>query len=281
MARHADDFDPLTWCSLRLGLFSPTGLPIGSATGFTVPHEGKRYLVTNWHVFSGRDVVSGKVLDETHAAIPAVISVDLHDTVVPGRWRRVRYPLYDASGTQRWIDHPGGVGHPGAVDVAALPIQYPPGAVWRDFPVELANTDAQITVAGTVHIIGFPVGLAVGDNFPIWLSGHIASDPIFDYDRRPVLLIDARTRSGMSGSPVILRTDRIRAGALLATITGEQTQFLGIYAGRVHRDADIGYVWRPHVLDEVLTGRVDLTRRPGRFNPTLPGDDSPITDVEL
>jgi hypothetical protein len=66
-------------------------------------------------------------------------------------------------------------------------------------------------------------------------------------DSRPVLLIDARTREGMSGSPVVIRTRELRTKSppglhLMASWSAEK--FLGIYAGRIAADLDIGYVWR-------------------------------------
>ena len=81
-----------------------------------------------------------------------------------------------------------------------------------------------------------------------------ASDPGLDYDGRPAFLIDATTRGGMSGSPVVLRlhggyrtseNNYIMAG-------GTTTRFIGVYSGRIHGQAEIGRVWRPHVIPEIL-----------------------------
>jgi hypothetical protein len=278
-----EEADRLSYSSLRLTLFGPppAELELAQATGFTVSHEGKVYLVSNWHVFSGRDPVTGELMDQIFAALPDSIAVDFHDGGLAGRWKRARFPLYDAAGVPRWRDHPAGVRHRDAVDVAVLQIDPPTGVKLYHFPEHRSKTGERVSVAGVVFIIGFPVGLAVGDNFPIWLSGRVACDPIFDYDRRPILLIDARTRKGMSGSPVIIRTNEIYSdnGLLLMTVGAELTKFLGIYSGRVHADADIGYVWRPHVLDELLCGHL-IERKPGRLGYLLPGDDSPISEVD-
>jgi hypothetical protein len=62
-----------------------------------------------------------------------------------------------------------------------------------------------------VYIIGYLEGINVGNGvliggaphggWPIWMTGHIASDPGLDYYGRPVYLINASTGGGLSGAP--------------------------------------------------------------------------------
>jgi hypothetical protein len=242
------------------------------ATGITVQVGNQDYLVTSRHVVTGYS-----------DATPDEIAVDHHDATLVGRWVRVTYPLRDTNGRPMWIEHPSGQGARGWVDVAALPFKRTPGIHVVPFPLELADSAAYPTVAAPVSVIGFPRGVGTGGNWPIWITGHIASDPDLDYDYRPVFLIDARTREGMSGSPVVIRTNQIieRQESTIIYSTGPTTtKFLVVYAGRLGNDFDIGYVWRPYVLREVLEGRVDPTVQPGRFNAHLSDDDSPIRDAE-
>jgi hypothetical protein len=195
---------------------------------------------------------------------------------------RVSLPLYGADGTPRWKEHPTGRSANGGavVDVAALPFDRTPRTFYHPFPIESADSDAYVAVGDTVSVIGFPRGVGVAGNWPVWITGHIASEPDFDYDDRPVFLIDARTRSGMSGSPVVLRTQLAQSGKDVAFSMVRRDRFLGIYAGRLKADLDIGYVWRPHVLTEILTGQVIETSGHRRFNAHLAGSDSPIRDLE-
>jgi hypothetical protein len=53
-----------------------------------------------------------------------------------------------------------------------------------------------------VFVLGFPRGMSGGAEFPIWKRGSIASEPNFDIDNLPKILIDTATREGMSGAPV-------------------------------------------------------------------------------
>lgn len=59
----------------------------------------------------------------------------------------------------------------------------------------------------------------------------------------PAFLIDAKTREGQSGSPVIF-CDK----------TGNEngTFLLGIYSGRVNKNSDLGYVWKAKLIREVI-----------------------------
>ena len=105
-------------------------------------------------------------------------------------------------------------------------------------------------------------------------TGHIASYPDIDSETdRQAFLIDATTRAGMSGSPVVLRLDSYsKSDGSQVIAGGVATKFLGIYAGRIHDDSEIGRVWRPFVLQELLQGKLifdEVTRRvaPSRLSP--------------
>jgi hypothetical protein len=152
--------------------------------------------------------------------------------------------------TPRWVEHPRGQ----AVDVVAVPLHLAGRARIHPLDLGLADSDVAVQAAMPVSIIGYPFGLAAGQVWPIWKTGHIASDPDLDYAGQPVFLIDATTRSGMSGSPVIRRAHggyRARDGSYALGVDG--TRFLGVYSGRIHGDSEIGRVWRPFLVNEILT----------------------------
>ena len=118
--------------------------------------------------------------------------------------------------------------------------------------MSLAHTDLKIEPAMTVSIIGYPFGLH-SDRWPIWKTGHIATNPDLNFEGKPAFLIDATTRPGMSGSPVVVRM----WGAYLDNagnynIGCGATRFLGVYSGTIYETSEIGRVWRPQVIDEIL-----------------------------
>lgn len=124
-------------------------------------------------------------------------------------------------------------------------------------------------------VIGFPGARTSYKFFPIWVTGYVASEPQLDYDNAPVVLINATTTGGMSGSPVF----QIEDGSYIDDqrgmhIEGQRVlKFLGIYSGRIteanlnHLAADscledhsqlksnilnIGLVWKPFVINKLI-----------------------------
>lgn len=239
--------DPLSAMSLRLQLTS-LGNVLGTATGFTVAHRGRPFLITNWHVVRGRNPDTGELLTAT-GAIPRELRMYCHAEPL-GTYIAHVEPLYGPDGhTPQWIEHPRGE----AVDVVAVPLQLAGGARIHPLDLGLANADIAVEAAMPVSIIGYPFGLVTGGTWPIWKTGHIASDPDLDYDGQPAFLIDATTREGMSGAPVVRRAHggyRTRDGNYSIGVDG--TRFLGVYSGRIHGESEIGKVWRADLVNEIL-----------------------------
>jgi hypothetical protein len=62
-------------------LLTPTanGHDLGSASGFLVEAGTDRYLITNWHVVTGRDSYTGEPMDKQYAAVPDHLDVQFSD----------------------------------------------------------------------------------------------------------------------------------------------------------------------------------------------------------
>lgn len=220
---------------------------LGSATGFVVEAEGKLYLVSNWHVITGCDPVNMRPIDQA-GDIPNSILVWHHSNTL-GVWHWRIEPLYDSEGRPRWIEHP----LENKVDVVLLPLSVvDEGVKTYPFDLSLADTDMTVQVTSQVFIIGFPLGLSGPGVFPIWKEGIVASEPELDYRGEPVVLIDARTLGGMSGSPVIMHSTSYRTKTAMNQTAAPVTRFLGVYSERLHEKSDIGKVWRPRVIKEIL-----------------------------
>lgn len=263
--------DPLSATSLRV-VPKFNELELASATAFIVEWKQTQYLITNWHVVTGRNADTNECLDKKHAAIPNRLMVRFHAKGNLGSWTSIDIPLFDEHELKTWREHPLGK----EIDVVAIAL--PPEVTSRigihSLDLALANIDMLATPALPVSVIGYPLGISVGESWPIWKTGHIASDPDIDFQPgKPAFLIDATTRSGMSGSPVVLRLDSYsKSDGSQILAGGIATRFMGIYSGRVHEDSEIGRVWRPFVLSELLQGKLifdEVTRRvpPGRLAP--------------
>lgn len=220
-----------------------------SGTGFIVTHNSINYLITNWHMVTGRNPDTGQPISKTGAADPTTLNIWFHTAGQLGSWVLKTENLLDPkTGDKKWIEHPNGR----QVDVVALPISNYTDISIYPFDRNLASTDLILFPSEPVSIVGFPLGLASAGKFPIWKTGHIASDIDLDYNQKPVFLIDATTKSGMSGSPVIAR----RTGFIITSkgnnIGGQATRFLGVYSGRIQDQSDVGMVWKPEVINAIL-----------------------------
>ena len=236
---------------------------LASATAFTVIWNDRPFLVTNWHVVTGRNADTGECLDTTHSAIPNKLSVNFHAKGNLGAWKRVVIDILNADEQPIWLEHPLGR----TIDVVAVPLQKLNDAAIHHLDLSLTEVDMLPMPAMPISVIGYPLGLAAGESWPIWKTGHIASDPDIDFQaERPAFLIDATTRSGMSGSPVILRqSSYMKKNGAQVLAGGIVTKFMGIYAGRIHDDSEVGRVWRPFVLTEIFGQRLifnEQSRRP-------------------
>lgn len=228
---------------------------LGSATGFIVLRQERAYLITNWHVVSGRDPYTGQPL-ASHGGTPDCLNVAylLPPTASGLSWELRQEPLLDDSGAPRWLEHPT-FGR--RVDVAALPLTKADGAQIMPYTLGPPPSSAAIRamVADFVNIVGFPFGVTAAGAIAIWTKGAIASEPEIDFDMRPCFLIDARTRQGQSGSPVIAYSPggpTVMEDGSLAILTGTAVNLLGIYSGRINKESDLGMVWKPRAIQDIV-----------------------------
>jgi hypothetical protein len=256
-----------------LGNENGTEVRYAQATGFVIRHEGMRYLVSNWHVMAGRNAETGKPLHSS-AATPTALDVWCHSKVPGVSAARVRLGLYDPEDGPLWLEHRDSGSQ---YDVAALPIDV--GQAFTEVLAGAASVEAfnldeddahgwtvrNLLVTERVSIVGFPLGRTAGSIWPIWAQGHVASEPRIPFQHLPVILIDARTNQGQSGSPVIYR--QWTPSGYDSTPTGESdfatatnTRLVGVYSGRLvgtgeggQQVLDVGRVWTADAIRTVLT----------------------------
>lgn len=239
------------------------GQPLSSATAFVVVYDSKAWLITNYHVVTGRNTETGEPLSRT-GATPEYLRIWHHASLSAtgqGAWCLVDEPLYSsATGEPLWHKHPRfcskDMENPTEpnVDLAALPLSQRHDSIQlHPLDLDLASTDARVSPGLPVSIIGYPFGRTGAALFPIWKTGHIASDPDAYWSPR-YFLIDATTRPGMSGAPVIYRAFGTLQSVNGAIVAGNASKFLGVYSGRIRDDAEIGIVWRPELIIETIMG---------------------------
>lgn len=99
--------DPLSLTSLYLKLYV-RDQHLSNASGFVVRYAERNFLVTNWHVLSGRHADTQKPLSPT-AGIPDQLRIAhlLTDAGSSGfAWQFRREALQDGNGKATWFEHP-------------------------------------------------------------------------------------------------------------------------------------------------------------------------------
>ena len=238
---------------------------LGNASAFFYALNKRTFLITNWHVVSGRNP-AGRAPLLSNAAIPD--SLKLHIPIDTSRegvksmgWKEGLLPLYvDESRTSPvWFVHPV---HREAVDVVAIPLDGLSDTMLlaaNDKGLDLDDLDLYPSL--DVYVVGFPRAMFGGARLPIWKRGSIATEPDFDIDGLPKFLIDTATREGMSGAPVYAQ----EVGTWMprgvtdpgARIIGKGRMFVGVYSGRIGAEnefkAQLGIVWKASVINEIIS----------------------------
>jgi hypothetical protein len=221
--------DPLLFATARVSTFIGThGLT--NASGFFFRRDEKLFLVTSRHVF----------IDEAPGHHPDRIEIELHlDAHDAARSTGWSVPLY-AGKRAAWTQ---GTDDAGEIDVAVIAIEeakLPAGVALHAFtPRHLATADDRVPIGQPLVIPGFPLGFHdVMHHLPVTRSATIASPWGLRFQGQGFFLTDARTHSGTSGAPVVMRED---AGA--ATPSDPlRWKLLGVHSSRMdmgNRDRNI------------------------------------------
>ncbi|OBZ10740.1 hypothetical protein A8L34_19420 [Bacillus sp. FJAT-27264] len=232
-------------------------MKLSNATCFFYQYNERNYLVTNWHVVSGRNSITGETLNQ-HGAIPNILKVNLFfQQDVYMDLKSLNIKLYTESDEPTWFEWKEGHRY---IDVAIIPVITP--EEYRIFPINMLgdayNEDTTPLVREDVFILGYPFGVDGGGGLPIWKRGSIASEPSIDIEGLPMLYVDTASRSGMSGSPVIYKERRpITLMDSQKKITSRyRTKFVGVYSGRIGADdefkAQLGIVWKADIIEKMI-----------------------------
>ncbi|CAI0696481.1 trypsin-like peptidase domain-containing protein [Serratia entomophila] len=238
---------------------------LSKGTGFITKTKFGDVIVTNRHNVTGKDQNTGKHLSSTLGE-PDRIAVHFFCMCDDGINVKTEKHIIKIknNGSALWLEHPV---LKEKADVVIIPIINYKLDIPHYFKYEIStrkldvhdpeegimtngSLPLSVDVADRVSIIGYPYGKRINNTLPIWLSGYIASEPYVNYDNLPVFLVDARTRKGQSGSPVVKVTsggmDRLEASENIshATFNPGCIRFLGIYSGRLSEESDIGMVWK-------------------------------------
>lgn len=249
----------------------------GPATAFVVQLNKRYFLVTNYHVVSGRRSTDNAPLS-SRCGLPTHLRCYFHGQNL-GTWTQKVFRLYSGDGDPSADKPIWSAAHlQGSTflfaDVVILPLMECDDV--KLYPVTMTDGVPIATCpCSRATVIGFPGARTSYKFFPIWVTGYVASEPQLDYDNAPVVLINATTTGGMSGSPVF----QIEDGSYIDDqggmhIEGKRVwKFLGIYSGRITEAnlnllaedsclednsplksniLNIGLVWKPLVINKLI-----------------------------
>jgi hypothetical protein len=231
---------------------------ISRATGFFYNRKGQDYLVTNWHVLSGRNAETGRSLDEEHLCIPNEIQFELHVNPIGTKLLTNKFPLFHDENTN-WFQHPLGQ----KVDLACMRISNIAQSVVL-YDATSKNSAVPLTheVGSDCFVVGFPLSHNATRDTVVWKRATVATEFELKFNSLPCFLIDATTSSGMSGSPVFLRqSGNVRySNGNMEIFNGMATEFIGVYSGRYlakgGTELNLGYVWKRFLIDEMIDNSV-------------------------
>ena len=248
MAPKIIGIESLSASSLYIELFFNEML-LAKATSFMVKRKNKFFLLTNRHNVTGKDQNTGELLDKKNAAIPNKICVYFNLKGLLGGNLCLEFPLI-SNNMPTWYEHPT---LKESADVVAFPISENDNRLevspYYDLDIKDEN-EISLKPGIRLNVIGFPFAKKTMNNFGIWITGFLASDFDIDIDGKPKFYIDARTRTGQSGSPVVFyrHGESVTLKNNTTAICWSGYQLLGIYSGRINNDSDIGVVWKKRLF---------------------------------
>lgn len=249
--------DPWSLAALQIEMYFDQTLA-SHGTGSIWKRNGKTYLVTNWHNFSGKHRETGEHISTTNCE-PNMVRIFFHKLGAAGKWVRCDVELLD-EGKPIWIDHPR---ESAKIDLAAIEVR-PPQDAQFSCPEELTSTELITEVGAELFVVGYPFKIeTVG--LPVWKRGSLAVElKVAQLSETGRFLIDTATRQGMSGSLVVRKQTGSwveEGGKYKAGRTEAAHRFMGIYSGRLGAnkdgDAQLGIVWPVRLVNELLNSISD------------------------
>ena len=264
--------DALSFVTTPIELLSNDGndLCLHHATGFYWKKGDKSYVVTNWHVLTGKNPNTGDLLSD-QGYIPAKIKIfgrppDQHFT---------RGPFIPTSRVPALIslndEKVSCLQHQNferlKIDVAIIEIstdiigQESIGRYLNNYGFE----QLYHSVGSDCFIVGYPLKNYAGTMIPIWKRGSLATEPLISIDDKPMFIVDASTMEGMSGAPIFRRTfgPVYMSDKTLRLDAAVTTEFVGIYSGRLKsremEATNLGYAWYGNLIDEIITEGVPIS----------------------
>lgn len=208
--------EPLLLTTTRVQTFNGAQLLTG-ASGFFFEREDRLFLVTSRHV----------VIDPPSNHFPNRIEIEIHTHPTNLTLSTGLSVLLYRDGKSIWRH---GRDSGGEIDVAVIELEraaLPSSAVFQCFtPAHLQRSFQEVEVGASLLVVGFPLGFHDQlHHLPVVRQAVIASSFGLRFQGMGYFLTDARTHSGTSGAPVVMRSP--------STDTQLPWKLLGVHSARM------------------------------------------------
>lgn len=263
---------------------------LSTGSGVFYERDGEFFIVTAWHNVTGRHTETLNFLDKNFSAAPNNIIVtfkffahgDFYTTM------KIVLPLYNEEKALFYV-HPENWPR---IDVVAIPFKLNVNHASfgyidnkrEDFLIELKSLDGKkpirtiqdslapaslsgkwweyASVTDELFIPSYPHNITDYQYNPVWKRATIATEPNKNWNDERKFLIDSASSSGMSGASVFYYSSdgNVKFGGSSYHLTYPAAIHAGIYVGRIgvtdKADPQVGTVWHPSVVDEIIDGAV-------------------------
>jgi hypothetical protein len=156
------------------------GNTLATATGFIWRRREQDYLITNWHVVTGRDASTGAPMGparpDTLRAYFNTRNMNFGKVVrnIPIRGPDFN-PLWYIEPIRRRANDNGAPFGPKGCDVVAIPLALGSDTNIGLYPINIvkSGSDLAVRIGMDVFILGYPFGYQL-PGFPVWKRGSIA-----------------------------------------------------------------------------------------------------------
>ena len=204
------------------GINDHTKQYVNAGTGFIINHNGVDFLVSNYHVFTGKDAVTGQIVNGLTDTCTSIIVWFRGQVDTP--FKKLVIPLYDSIGKLFSVYH---ADKEKLLDIAVMPLprnDLPPGI--KKYTISLSDVDTSTNSPENkrIYVVGFPVGYLKDGWKPKVVKANSVTQKVSGNFTIPNIFFDDTTSGGMSGSPTYIQTDETTK-PLLVAINSMNTDF--------------------------------------------------------
>lgn len=237
-------------------------------TGFVYRLGGSTYLVTAWHVVSGRNFFTKEL--NKKGLIPQRLRFFIPGFQQKDEILTIRSDPFEITLSETGVDlvasPPEPFGFPVDVAVAKLPVETQKIDTFTSKGLnefswgfeERTRTPIQSMVGADIFVLGYPLQTYEELKTPLWKRGSIASEPSLQSTPKGSFLVDVNSASGMSGGPIVRRVATFTADNKDDGVIQEfyDEMLIGIYSGRAVSSSDssfvLGYGWPIDMVHKII-----------------------------